>query len=496
MLLLLVLGACQRDVDGIAFEPEVAIPLFSASSTLADLFGEDTDSTELIISPDGGMTLVYRGNLVRREASEIFQAIPAFPGIMTDTVLTAPFTLENQIRIIRARFTSGNIFVQLNSDIPEDLDFVLEFPDVKKNGETLKVAGEIKYNGSLPVTAVFPVNPTAGYDIELGGLEVNVRYFATRKSNGERVKLPTVGFLITGIKFSYLEGYFGYEQHKIDRDTIVMDIFRDIIQGGLAFADPRVTIYVDNAFGFPLRSKVEVLRVSNETAFADLESPQIASGFDFLYPALSEAGQSRRTNFYFDRNNSNIKDVFNLNPLYLDYQIDAVSNPDEIVDLIGFTTDSSFFALGVQVELPLYGKANGFTAEKTYEVDFSGLKDLKQAELKLVTENAMPVEIAAQLTLLDGQGQVLGVLLPDFDLILQAAPVDGNGFSKGVARKETFIPVDEALMVQLIRAKAIRIDSRFSTSGMGQEDVQIRSTDEVRMRMGIRATLNARLGGQ
>ncbi|MBP6183918.1 MAG: hypothetical protein KA479_03195 [Saprospiraceae bacterium] len=492
----LLITACNKDVEEIKFEPELALPLFSSTSTLADLFGENTDTSSLVIGSDGSMTLVYKGDLVRREANEIFKAIPTFPGIMFDSVLSAPFTLENEINIIRAHFTAGTINVQVNSNIPEDLDFVLEFPDVTQGGQTLKVVGEIDYTGTLPVIVNFPAISTAGYDINLSGLEVNVRYFATKKSNGERVKLPTVGFLITGIKFSYLEGYFGYEVHQIQRDTITMDVFKNVLQGNLEFADPRVTIIVDNSFGFPLRSKVTVLRVSNETESADLESPLVTSGFDFGYPGLNQVGSTATTNFYFDKSNSNIKEVFNLYPIYLDYQIDAISNPDEIPNLIGFTTDSSYFALKVQVELPLHGKADGFEGDKTFDVDFSALEDMKKAELKLIAENGMPVDIIAQATLIDANGVELGTLLNDFGLILKAAPVGADGYSNGISSQITYIQADAALLEKMRLARKIRVDSRFSTTNMGQTDVHIRSSDQVNLRMGLRATLDYSIGGE
>lgn len=494
--LLLTLASCNKEFDRILLEPEIAMPLFSTSTTLESLFGENTDSSQLVVSPEGDMMLVYSGRIVRRQAEEIFQAIPIFPGIMTDTLLSAPFTLENEIRIIRARFTSGNVFVQLRSDWTEDLDFIMEFPDVTLNGEPLRIQTEIKYTGNLPVTITLPDNPIAGYDIDLSDLEVNVKYYAIRKSNGERVKLTSVGFIISGIQFSYLEGYFGYEVHTIDRDTITMDIFESVIQGNLEFSDPRVTIIVDNSFGFPMRAKVAVLKVSNETASANLESPFVDSGFDFAYPSLQEAGQFKTTNFIFDKSNSNIREVFNLYPIYLDYQIDAISNPDQIVDLIGFTTDSAFFELGVRVELPLIGKADGFEGDKTYDIDLSGLEKIREAELKLVAENGIPIGIEVQATLLDAGGLPLATLLQGYDRILEAAPVNAQGLASDVSRKETYIPADRQMMDHLRAARQVRIDARFSTTNMGQTEVRIRPEDAVSLRMGIRATLEEIFGDE
>jgi hypothetical protein len=489
-----LISGCNKDFEKLTITPEIAVPIFTTSSSISGLFAENTDSAELVVSPEGTMMLVYRGQLVRREARDIFNAIPIFPGIMTDSILSAPFTLENEIRIIRAHFTSGNIFLQLRSDYQEDLDFILEFPDVTKNGESLKIETEIKYTGVLPVIITIPETKLAGYDINLNDLEVNVRYFAYLKSTGERVKLTNVGFIINQVEFSYLEGYFGYEKHQIDRDTIEIDIFKNIIQGNLEFADPRVTIITDNAFGFPLRSQITVLRLSNDQESADLESPQVNNGFDFAYPSLSEVGQVASTSFSFNNSNSNIKQIFNLYPTRLDYQIDAISNPDTIVDLIGFMTDSSYFAMGVRVELPLVGKASGFEADQEYDIDLSGLKDVKEAELKLVTENGIPIEVEVEAVLFDENNQPLLTLLEGFDKFLEAAPVDAQGNATGKVRKETFIQADEEMLNLMRQAVKVKIYSRFSTTNMGQTDVRIRPEDTVDVRMGLRAKIEHTLG--
>ena len=71
---------------------------------------------------------------------------------------------------------------------------------------------------------------------------------------------------------------------------------------------------------------------------------------------LFRSGQEKRTEVVFDKDNSISRIFWNIYPNTLDYDIDAISNPDQIPDLIGFTTDSSYFRIGLQVELPLYGK--------------------------------------------------------------------------------------------------------------------------------------------
>ncbi|MCF8238119.1 MAG: hypothetical protein K9I85_08180 [Saprospiraceae bacterium] len=489
-----LIWSCTKDVQTIAYNPEIAVPLFTSSTSIQDLFGENTDTAELVVK-DGNLTLIYRGEILKRDATELFKAIPPFGGLMTDTTITEPFTLENQIQLTKARFTKGTISVQINSNVPEDLDFVLEFVQVTKNGETLKINATIDYTGTLPVFLNLPPTDIAGYDIALASQDITVRYSATKQSDGTPVILPAVIFAVTDVEFSYLEGYFGYEIFDIRRDTISMDIFDNLLQGNLQFAEPKVILFVDNAFGFPVRSMVNVLRVSKGSTMLEVESMALDDGIDFLYPGLSEVGQEKRTEVVFDKDNSNFKDILNIYPNTLDYDIDAISNPDQIPDLIGFTTDSSYFRIGLQVELPLYGKASDYTADKEYEIDLSALDDISAAELKLVAENELPLEVIIQATLLDGDGNALATLLPTEEQILTAAPVDANGYSTGASTKITFIPADATLLEHMRNAKKVLINTRFSTSEQGQKDVRIRESDEVHIRLGLKATLDKEIGG-
>ncbi len=491
---LALLSSCTKDIQTIVYNPEIAVPLFSSSTTIQDLFGENTDTAELVVK-DGHLTLIYRGDILKRDATELFKAIPPFGGLMTDTTITEPFTLENQIQLTKARFTKGTINVQINSNVPEDLDFVMEFVQVTKNGQTLKIQTTIDYTGTVPIFLNLPPTNIQGYDIALANQEITVRYTATKKSDGTRVKLPAVIFAVTDVEFSYLEGYFGYEIFDIRRDTISMNIFDNLLQGNLQFAEPKVILFVDNAFGFPVRSQVNVLRVSNDVTQLEVESMLLDDGIDFLYPTLSEVGQEKRTSVVFDKDNSNFKDILNIYPNTLDYDIDAISNPDQIPNLIGFTTDSSYFRIGLQVELPLYGKAKDFSTETDYEIDLSELDEIQSAELKLVAENEIPMEVILQASLLDYQGNVLTTLLASAEQILAAAPVDGDGYSTGSTNKTTFIPADGTLLEYMRNAKKIRVNASFSTAGQGQKDVRIRETDEVRIRMGLKATLEQEIGG-
>ena len=81
------------------------------------------------------------------------------------------------------------------------------------------------------------------------------------------------------------------------------------------------------------------------------------------------------------------------------------TNPDEDTDIRGFVTDSSYYKVRVDVDLPLYGSAIDFTVTG-YALAWTstGFDEVDYAEFKLVTENGMPVSIDMQGYFLDENG--------------------------------------------------------------------------------------------
>lgn len=104
------------------------------------------------------------------------------------------------------------------------------------------------------------------------------------------------------------------------------------------------------------------------------------------------------TDIYLDNTNSNIAEIFNLQPTRLVYEIDGISNAEVIPSLIGFMTNESILALQMRVEMLLEGSARNFGAEQTLDLNFGEFGSLDSAniesvEFKLVTENGTPVDV-------------------------------------------------------------------------------------------------------
>ncbi|MCC6725352.1 MAG: hypothetical protein IT258_12670, partial [Saprospiraceae bacterium] len=292
----------------------------------------------------------------------------------------------------------------------------------------------------------------------------------------------------TNINFSYIEGYLGNFTNRGKRDFVGIEFFEDWIQGDVFFEKPVIKINIENSFGLPTRSKIDTFDILTADGHSiPLESDFIDStGIDFVYPTVAEAGQSKTMTFTFDANNSNIEDVLGSRPIGLDYKVDAISNPDSIVGIRGFLTDSSFYKIQIEVDLPLHGRASGFGAVDEFDLDFSDYDVLKEVEFKLVADNGMPLAIDAQAYFLDSTGVVLDSLFDEIATPIAAAPVDADGIVTAKQTTTTFVTFDAVRFDKIRKARKLKLHAYFSTTNGGQQSVKAFSNQDVEIRMGMK----------
>ena len=72
---------------------------------------------------------------------------------------------------------------------------------------------------------------------------------------------------------------------------------------------------------------------------------------------------------FHKRTNSNIDVVLGSGPIAIDYDVNADTNPEEDPSIRGFITDSSYYKVQVDVELPMYGNAIDFFTTDTFPIN-------------------------------------------------------------------------------------------------------------------------------
>lgn len=469
---------------------ELAVPLFHTTTTLVDLLDGFSDETFVTLGPDDLITLNYKGDVTRRNAEELFDFINFIFVPLEGAVSSFPFDLPGTLDVTLMRIKAGNIGLQFKNNFDEEVDVTVTIPQLTKNG-VMYSRNKLMGSSSSGNNEWIDLSGLTGYDLGGGDDSLKIFYTAIRQSDMQQVlfdETPTLG--ITGLEFSYIEGFWGTEPLDLARDTIEIEFFENWVQGDVYFEDPSIEIAVDNSFGFPVRSQVNLLDILNvDQDVISLESQYITDGIDFAYPALNELGEVKTTVFDFTKDNSNVVDVLSSGPVWVDYDVDAISNPDGIQE-IGFMLDTSFFKVQVSVELPFRGRVNNFKARDVFNVNFDSYDDVEYIEFKMVVDNQIPLGIDVQMYFADANEIIIDSLYTGSTNILSPAPVNQSGDVTGTETETvTFATIDAAKFNRIKDAKKLIVEGSFFTTAASTNNpsiVNLKADQEVNIRMGMK----------
>lgn len=496
---LLAFAACQKvdeftEAEIVSDSGEFAIPLIKASTNIEDLLENFDDITFIEITPDNVIHLRYKGDVLSQSAEEFLldarDSVPPFLPIL-DTVFALPFSSPDQLEVDLAIYKTGRVSLALESNYQGIVDLTVRLPQATKDGQPMTITTQ--FESPTPSPFYFPPEfvDMAGYLLQPENDSIFLEYEAYTET-GERITLPTLALVNQDIFFGYLEGYLGNFKHNGDHDTIYIEFFENWIQGDVFFEDPTILIHIENSFGVPTRSVIDTfdiltadgLRIPLESVFIDTAE----NGIDFPYP--ENPGEVASTTFVFNAENSNIEDVLGSRPIALDYDVDARMNPDTLTDLRGFITDSSYYNIQVEVDLPLHGWAKGFGVADTFNVDLDSYEDVKEAEFKLVTDNGMPLEIEGQLYFVDSNGAVIDSLFNERTKIIGSAPVDADGNVTAETTKTSYSTFSAERFEHVRSAEQLILEAYFSTYNNGQQSVRALKGQGAEFRMGMKLKTN------
>ena len=494
LLTSLLLFACTdlEELELGEFTAEYAIPLFTSDLSLNDVISNRVENTELSVDTDGQLTLNYEGSLLRRSASDIFNFTAEFlPIEVTDTVFVVSnedFEIPGSIDIEFLNLKRGQISFSYTSDIPEDLIVNVEIPQIVKDGVSYSNTFTSNFDGSLPIMGGLIGDNIAGYQIQGGDTLLTVKYDAILP-DGEKVILPSFLVILTQLEYEYAEGFLGNDIYDIGRDTIEIDFFDNWEQGVVNFEDPKINMTAFNSFGFPLDAnffEINVVGLGGEKLA--LVSDAIEDGVGVSFPSINQVGETIRTDFSFNKDNSNLIDILAIGPASIEYELDGEPNPDNNESGRGFMTDSSFIEVQLEVELPLNGYTFGFALRDTFDVDLSNNENVTAAEFKLITESAIPLGLEVEIAFADENFNVLETINPNGDnQFIGAAPVDANGVVNGVTIKETIDSFDATRFSRIKNAKKILLRTEFSTTNSSVPQlVKFNASQSVKSRMGLK----------
>jgi len=466
-------------------DAEYAIPLINSKITVESALSGQDPGLDIQFDEDGTIVLKYSSELLRKQAVEIFKPI-VFPAALyfIDSMLQIRFDQLGNYNVQKGTIRGDSIRFSFTSHFNEPVQINVSIPEAYDITGTFSKTITIQPNSTL----ITPLYSLRGYNFNSPNNHLTFRYDA-RKPNGERVLLDNAHFQFTYFLFEFVQGYLGQNIQKLNQE-ISVNIFNQWKSGLLEFADPKVTVKMDNSFGFPVKALIEsfeITQLGGQTV--KLESTIFDNDIYFDYPKLNEIGQVKTTEFNFDKTNSNFATAFNQKLTGVNYKIDAIVNPEDDPSFVGFYSHSSYYLLSVSVELPLIFKAENFRIEQ--EIDFeSPVKNLEEVgdfEIKSYITNLFPVDVFAQLYFMDNNGLTIDSLFTGGEMHFKAGIVNQDGsVSPGEIAEPEFIRFGSERKNLLSNSKKVLAKIRMSTTGSQNSYIRITKDMGLDLQMGLR----------
>ncbi len=451
-------------------EYDLAIPIVNTKVSVFRLNELVEGKVAIKFEPDGKAIIAYNGEVLRKNSAAIF---PPYPGVtplpITDTIAQVEIMPIQKVNIHTAIFKETKINFTVENNLTEDLYVVMTIPELTKDGQTFVKNFTIPYKNTLPVTYQTEDISVDGWSLKTNRNIMTFHYQAVT-STGQKVKLDKAFMNFDLIKFYYLEGYLGHHDFPVDGNFINIGLFDFWKSGTFDFEDPKITLSVENAFGLPVHSKVNKLELTSITGnTVRLESPFVDAWIDFLYPGLDEVGKVKTTNFDFNKNNSNIRQIFNEKTKTITYDMSALVNPEKDTTKTGFITDQSYFIVRVAAEIPLYGSVNQLVVEDTIDIELPEVDYVTSAELKAIISNDFPAQIKTQVHFLDDNNHVIDILFDDEGLDITAAALNNNSQTTTSVEKTVFLNFDRDRYEKVRKASKIAIIGYLNTTNSDQK---------------------------
>lgn len=456
---------------------QYAIPLVNTTARILDIEESTGDNTSILVGTDGKVTIFYNGNVIRNTTATTFPPVPG--ALVGELPLTGPETVlsleelvpfEGGFILNEATFTRNSIRFRVKSAIQEKISIRIFIPQITKDGEVFSKTFDLHVEGNFGESLF-----TEFYDLEDWTLlsddnTMKIFYEATTES-GTTITLDEAGLEFSLLAFKYVEGFFTQNSSSESGEVITIGVYSTWISGGFDFEDPKITIKVENSFGFPVRTKFNKLELTNVNGVkSNLEGTVIDEGFDFNYPVLDQVGSVAYSEYVLDKTNSNIQTIFNEKVKLVRYDVTATGNPDNDNSIIGFLTDSSYYNVDIAVELPLETSINNLLLGDTFDIDLSSYNDVKSAEFKLLTENMFPYEMEVQGYLLDANNVAIDSLFNNDPYYVKGATVV-QGLVIDSPQSIRYTEFGETAFANIRRADKIAIIAKFNNT-TGQEGPQ------------------------
>ncbi len=463
----------------INYEAGFAAPAVWGNLSFTDAL-ERFDSTGLLIKNDEGyVSMQYKTRVSSAAVQEIIYlndqtASGSIPSVIFnfsgfdqsgDTIShtisqNVPFTMFNpEAEIDSILLKSGIADIRTTSTYGHSAKLYVTFPSITKNGQAFtRTFTYVPGGGSVHDLG----NDFAGYKIDLTQTAANFNEIPIELkltlffSGNDAPNTGSIDFSIDMKDMTYktMHGYFGLNTLFFESDTINISLFNtdDWTIERYRFEDPKLEVFYTNSYGVP--SQFYFTHMMAASAVDGTEYSIIDYGVGLPIGESNPYDISYSTNYgdvmidslKLSRNNSNINDIVNKRPKWIQFKAKATTNPAGNSHN-NFVADNSKIDVEVVMEFPLWGYIYNFDLRDTLDIDLTDLfsedNPITRALLRTEFNNGFPVEAISQIYITDKYYNILdSVFTAGPEQLIGPAKVDANGKVTDFTQKITKIEYD------------------------------------------------------
>lgn len=410
-----------------------------------------------------------------------FEATAIFPA--QDLIdYTEEVLFETDFELSRIVVDTGVLYMQAISTVEEPVILEYEIPSATKANQNLLLAGTLPSSPPNGTSLYNDSKNIRDYSVNLNGInfDPNVKntFFAQLRaridSSGNMVfiSLEDSIYLTTGIQGlmpSKIEGWLGRDTISTDDEQLPLFLFEDIDSGSFDLAAARIRMELINHFGADMQFVLTDVRTENQASgqMASMNWTGLGQALN-LPSALDDAPNfqpvAHSESWQLDESNSNLNELFNIQPDRLIYDLDLFINPSGIADPSGFAYRHHPIEAWMHVEIPLLLSLDGLLLIDTSDFRYSDIDPndrLIGGTLRLFADNFMPIEAEVDLIAIDSTGTPLDTLLGTEKI--RAALLNADDRVESSLRTVIEYPLDDRAIEQLKKADRMVFKGRYST---------------------------------
>ena len=477
----------EVSMEGVTLYNELSIVILQFTSPGSGLDPSNEDSWLSFNLSDEIICSIYAQNMTVNSGNIVF------PDIELDADSSSmTLNLDDDVLLSHIDFSSGILAISYNSTAHHPIEVMIEIPNLFLDGSSFTEVLIIENTESSGGVSIEWVLDGASIVMTESVNEIQFYCFGNIESNGDLLDfdsedLVQLNISLTGMEFSYVQGYFGQQLEVVSVDSVIIDTeFMDMFSGGVTLVDPKLYITTSSNVGIPLELNL------NFEGQTDSEVQNLnAFPFSINSPSLLGGDETINTTTEFNSTNSSIVELVNIQPHTMVFSGEVLTNPNGEIEP-NFIHSGSEIVIGFEMDIPVDISVGNLVLSDTMDVSIEGIDDLDHFGLRAFISNGFPLSADIGLFFMDSVNNTILDSLIIHEV--SSGQINANGVIVSPEILDILIEITNAKMETIVEANRIYAEVKMSSINDNSNSVKIYTDYRFKMALGL--VLDIESGGQ